>query len=281
VLRVLDLFSGIGGFSLGLKRTGGFRTICYCEIDLYCQEVLKARMQDGSLDMAPIWDDITKFEGQPWRGHADLVCGGFPCQDISSAGGMAGISGSRSSLWFEMGRIIREVRPQFAVVENVAGLSARGLGDVLGDLAESGYDTEWDGLPASAFGAPHERDRVFIVAYPHPNGESQRKRPLGKERGRLDNGSEATPADTQRRRLQGRIFGLPESTAIKSSPLCRTSLGTGVGKTWQTEPGESWLDDGLPNGLAEASSRSFGNAVVPQVVEWIGNRILKRIERRP
>lgn len=232
-------------------------------------------MRDGWLDTAPIHSDITRLDGKPWRGRVDLICGGFPCQDISSAGTMRGIAGPRSRLWYEMGRIIREVRPRWAIVENVAGLTSRGLGDILGGLASVGYGAEWDGLPASSFGAPHQRDRVFVVAYPNCEGRLQQEGAVCCERRRSNNGSSESAADPERRRLQGRIFGCARSPAIKPPPLRRTSLGTGVGETWQAEPGEGWLDDGLPSGLVEATSRGLGNAVVPQVVEWIGRRIVE------
>ena len=168
-LRVMDLFSGIGGFSYGFKKAGGFRTVAYCEIDPYCQAVLLARMRDGWLDTAPIHNDITKLDGKPWRGRVDVVTGGFPCQDISNAGKRAGIDGDRSGLWRDMGRLVCEVRPRYVVVENVESLLDRGMGRVLGDLAALGYDTDWSVLSACSVGAPHMRERVFIVA--HPSGE--------------------------------------------------------------------------------------------------------------
>ena len=159
MLTVLDLFSGIGGFSLGLERTGGFRTVAFCEIDPYCRKVLNKHWPE-----VPCYDDIRELR-LPTE-FADVVCGGFPCQDISTAGKGAGITGERSGLWVEMCRVIGEVRPRYAIVENVSALLGRGLGTVLGDLAQIGYDAEWHCIPASAVGAPHRRDRIWIVAYP-------------------------------------------------------------------------------------------------------------------
>jgi DNA (cytosine-5)-methyltransferase 1 len=161
-VRVLDLFSGIGGFSLGLERAG-MRTVAFCEIDPFCRAVL-AKHWPG----VPCHDDITTF--RPERGSADVVCGGFPCQDISVAGAGAGLSGARSGLWSELARVIGLVRPHFAIVENVSALLGRGLGTVLGDLASIGYDAEWHCIPAAAAGAPHRRDRIWIVAYPRVSG---------------------------------------------------------------------------------------------------------------
>lgn len=161
-MRVMDLFSGIGGFSLGLKWAGGFETTSFCEIDPYCQKVLAKHWPD-----VPIHGDITKRGFQ--EGEADVITAGFPCQDISFAGKGAGITGSRSGLWREVVRAIRVVRPRYAILENVAALLGRGLGRVLGDLAESGADVEWNSISASDAGAPHIRDRIWILA--HANGE--------------------------------------------------------------------------------------------------------------
>lgn len=164
-LRELALFAGAGGGILGGKLLG-WRTVCAVEIEPYCQEVLKARQRDGSLEPFPIWDDVRTFDGAPWRGYVDVITGGFPCQDISSAGRGAGIEGERSGLWRDMARIVGEVRPRFVLVENSPLLVSRGLAVVLGDLAAMGYDARWGCFRASDVGAPHERDRLFVAAYP-------------------------------------------------------------------------------------------------------------------
>lgn len=155
-MNVLDLFSGIGGFSLGLERAG-MRTVAFCEIDPFCRRVLAKHWPGVELH-----DDIETREFR--EGEADIVCGGFPCQDISNAGQRAGLAGERSGLWRHLLRAIRLVRPRYAIVENVAALLGRGMGDVLGDLAEIGHDAEWHCIPARAVGAPHIRDRVWIIA---------------------------------------------------------------------------------------------------------------------
>jgi DNA (cytosine-5)-methyltransferase 1 len=141
-MRELALFAGAGGGLLG-SRLLGWSTRCAVEIDPYCRSVLLARQRDGCLDRFPIWDDIRTFDGHPWRGEIDVVSGGFPCQDISSAGRGAGLSGERSGLWSEMLRVIGEIQPTFVFAENSPYLRTRGLGAVLQGLAHLGYDARW------------------------------------------------------------------------------------------------------------------------------------------
>jgi len=157
-----------GGGILGSELLG-HRTVCAVEIEKYPREVLLQRQRDGILPRFPIWDDICTFDGKPWRGIVDIVAGGFPCQDISSAGKGAGIEGERSGLWGQMARVVREVRPRFVFVENSPMLTSRGLYRVLGDLAELGYDARWCVLGADDTGAPHRRKRIWILAYPNPD----------------------------------------------------------------------------------------------------------------
>lgn len=165
MLRVLDLFSGIGGFSLGLERTGGFQTVAFCEIEPYCRRVLAKHWPE-----VPCYDDVRTLTAARLAADGiavDVICGGFPCQDVSRAGAGAGITGERSGLWREFARLIGEIRPKFALVENVAALLDDGMGAVCGDLADVGYDAEWSVVSACSLGAPHVRQRVFAVAYPH------------------------------------------------------------------------------------------------------------------
>lgn len=167
-MRAIDLFSGIGGFSLGLERAG-IETSCFCEVSPVCRHLLAHHWPETQ-----IYDDVTTLTAERLVADgtaADLLCGGFPCQDLSYAGKGAGLAGERSGLWFEIARLLRELRDlgrpvRFVVLENVSALLGRGLGTVLGDLAALGYDAEWDCIPASAVGAPHRRDRIWIVAYP-------------------------------------------------------------------------------------------------------------------
>ena len=163
-MNELHLFAGAGGGILGGILLG-HTCVCAVEIEPYCRRVLLQRQRDGILPKFPIWDDVRTFDGKPWRGKVDCVCGGFPCQDISTAGNGAGIDGDRSGLWEEMRRIIGEVRPRFALVENSPALTFRGLGRVLGDLADLGMDARWGVLGADAVGFPHHRARMWVVAY--------------------------------------------------------------------------------------------------------------------
>ena len=153
-----------GGGGILASRLLGFHTVGAVEIEPSAREMLLARQRDGVLPRFPIWDDVQSFDGRPWRGLVDVISGGFPCQDISCAGKGAGIEGSRSGLWREMFRIIREVRPRYAFVENSPMLVSRGLSVVLGDLAEIGYHAAWCVLGAADVGAPHKRDRIWILA---------------------------------------------------------------------------------------------------------------------
>jgi DNA (cytosine-5)-methyltransferase 1 len=162
-MNELALFAGAGGGILGGKLLG-WRTVCAVEWEPYPASVLVARQNDGLLPPFPIWDDVQTFDGKPWRGIVDVVSGGFPCQDISSAGQGAGIDGERSGMWREMARIIHEVQPRFAFVENSPMLTSRGLGTVLGDLASMGFDARWGVLGAADVGANHQRDRIWIIA---------------------------------------------------------------------------------------------------------------------
>ena len=168
-MNELALFAGAGGGLLG-GHLLGWRTVCAVEWDSYAASVLVTRQNDGCLPSFPIWDDVQTFDGRPWRGIVDVISGGFPCQDISSAGKGAGIDGERSGMWRHMARIIGEVRPKFVFVENSPLLVSRGLARVLGDLAEMGYDAKWGVLGAHHVGAPHKRQRVWIVAYPAKGG---------------------------------------------------------------------------------------------------------------
>ena len=174
-MRELALFAGAGGGILGGILLG-WRTVCAVEIDAYCRSVLLARQRDGMLPRFPIWDDVRTFDGRPWRGQVDVISGGFPCQDISSAGMRQGIKGPRSGLWAEYARVIGEIRPRYAVVENSPDLVARGLGNVLGDLASLGYNANWDCIPALAVGANHRRYRMFVLAHASSEGLERQNR---------------------------------------------------------------------------------------------------------
>jgi len=266
-LKVLDLFSGIGGFSLGLERTNGFRTVAFCEIDPFARRVLAKHWPQ-----VPIYDDVRELDAARLRADGitvDVICGGFPCQDISIAGKGAGLAGERSGLWREYARLVRELRPRYVVVENVAAMLGRGMGDVLGDLAEIGYDAEWHCIPASAVGAPHERDRVWIVAHPHDRQCLEPELALCAGRDAPGRGGEAVAdADRDGRQVRG------ADGRMGREPLAREIAlhGPRVGTAWSSEPDVGRVADGIPARVDRL--RALGNAVVPQIPEIIGRAIV-------
>ena len=267
-LKLLDLFSGIGGFSLGLERSGGFKTVAFCEIEEYPQAVLRKHWPK-----VPIYDDIRTLTAERLATDGiaiDAICGGFPCQDISTAGKGAGIDGERSGLWKEYARLIGELRPRYAIVENVAALLGRGLGRVLGDLAAVGYDAEWHCISASAVGAPHERDRVWIVAYPSSEGLEGLRSAFGTREEITDSGRLLARANAEA--IQ-RIHG------IQYKGLCAIIDRVDYWPAWggqqwpKTEPFICRVDDGIPDRVGRTSA--CGNAVVPQIPEIIGKAIME------
>ena len=174
-MNELALFAGAGGGILGGKLLG-WRTVCAVEWEPYPASVLCARQNDGLLPPFPIWDDVQTFDGKPWAGIVDVVSGGFPCQDISVAGKGDGLDGERSGMWREMARIIGEVRPKYAFVENSPMLVTRGLERVLADLTAMGYDSRWGVISAADIGAKHRRDRIWIVASSDSNKQHRRSK---------------------------------------------------------------------------------------------------------
>jgi DNA (cytosine-5)-methyltransferase 1 len=241
VLTVGSLFAGIGGFDLGLERAG-MRSVWQCEIDPYCQRVL-----------AKHWPDVLRVPdirdvGASTVPYADVICGGFPCQDLSYAGKGAGLDGERSGLWSEYARVIRELRPRYVLVENVAALLARGLHRVLADLAGLGFDAEWTTLRASDFGAPHARDRLWLVAY-------------------------AEGGDGPRTLLEAGQGWRPSSSARGLSRLAMAPGWQPRGFWGSTEPPTPLLVDGFPGCVAEVEA--LGNSLVPQIAEWLGHRIIE------
>lgn len=172
-LRVLDLFSGAGMFSLGLERTGGFSTAAFCEVDPYAREILRKHWPK-----VKCYEDVRTLTGEQ-VGTVDVICAGFPCQDLSVAGKGAGLGGDQSGLFTEILRLVGELRPRLLLLENVSALLGRGMGEVLGSLAALRYDAEWHCIPLTAIGAPHNRDRIWIVAYPQRDEQPRAEPRLG------------------------------------------------------------------------------------------------------
>lgn len=261
-LRELALFAGAGGGILGGTLLG-WRTVCAVECDPYAASVLCARQNDGLLAPFPIWDDVRTFEGGPWRGRVDVVSGGFPCQDVSAAGKGAGITGERSGLWMEMARIIGEVRPRYAFVENSSMLTVRGLGVVLGDLAALGYDARWGVLGAADVGAPHLRERIWIMA--ERRDVANHRRCEGKQRhdadvlGRRQNEAEQAG-------VGGGDVCHTDSERLERTELQRERIGkfAGFGDDgwWATEPDVGRVADGVAARVDRL--RCIGNGQVPQ-----------------
>ena len=266
-MNVLDLFSGIGGFSLGLERAG-MKTVAFCEIEPYCRAVLKKHWPD-----VPIYDDVRTLTSERLRADGitdiDVICGGFPCQDISAAGKQAGIDGGRSGLWGELARIIGDVRPRYAIVENVSALlsgdSGRWFGRVLGDLAAIGYDAEWHCIPASAVGAPHRRDRVWIISYASSAGRRKELRgahghesqDAGRDKENLHvisgNGTERNVADTACELPRGRRSIAEQIRIAEFTNQDWWDVEPDVGRSVDGFPG--WLDRFIGWGLTYEQSR--------------------------
>ena len=268
-----SLFAGIGGFDLGFERAG---MVCkwQVEIDDYATKVLQKHWPQVHRER-----DIRQC-GKHNLEPVDVICGGFPCQDISYAGLGAGLEGERSGLFFEAIRVVRELRPRIVVLENVAALLTRGLDRVLGTLAEIGFDAEWHCIPAAAVGAPHIRDRIFVVGYSDSSGRQARKQtesPVGygssaKSAGRHA-GAMADAENTNRRQNSSEA----RATRQEQGQQPRRTIGGRVSRVdwWETEPAVGRVADGIPNRVDRL--RGLGNAVVPQVAEWIGKRILEQL----
>ena len=241
-MNELALFAGAGGGILG-GMLHGWRTVAAVEIEDYPRRVLLQRQADGSLPRFPIWDDVRTFDGKQWRGKVNVVSGGFPCQDISAAGKGAGIEGERSGLWSEFARIIGEVRPRYVLVENSPMLVGRGLTRVLGDLAEMGYDARWGIIGAHHAGAPHKRDRIWIVGeladadtlgLPRPWAEQLTAGTAGCcEEGKTEEQQLPGP---ENERLLRRIGGGGNDSEQRESFDGREAVDA-CGKWWAVEPG--------------------------------------------
>lgn len=268
-MNELALFAGAGGGILG-GHLLGWNTVCAVELEEYPRNILLQRQRDGILPPFPIWDDVCTFDGTPWRGLVDVVSGGFPCQDISAAGKGAGINGSRSGLWKQMHRIICEVRPRYAFVENSPMLVRRGLGTVLGDLAEAGYHAAWCVLGADDCGAPHVRKRIWILARDIHHAWRFRGNPQKIQTGihgeettetqlRQPHGADCSPTpipDTDMQR-PGWRQPCPRSSEKSSTSRCSRNAW------WASEPGVGRVAHGVAHKMDRL--KAIGNGQVPLV----------------
>ncbi len=242
VINGLDLFSGIGGLALALGEW--VRPLAYCEKDEYAQAVLLSRMRGGQLPLAPIWNDVSTFNSADIPEVVDIVTGGFPCQDISVAGHGVGLDGKRSGLYWHLHRIIKDCRPSFVFLENVPAIRTRGLKDVVGSLAELGYDCRWDVISAREVGASFIGDRWFLLAA--ANGETLRLE-------------------------QGRREGQSGDDKTLDPPTCVQGL-----TPWTPERGFESRVFGVGNGIPFAvdRDRALGNAVVPAQAKIAFERLM-------
>jgi DNA (cytosine-5)-methyltransferase 1 len=244
------------------------RTAWFCEQDDYCRRVLNRHWPN-----VPVYPDVTQLRGSEVE-RVDVLAGGFPCQDLSLAGKGAGITGSRSGLWSEYARLICELRPRYVVVENVTALLGRGFGTVLGDLAALGYDTEWDCVPASAVGAPHRRDRVWLVAYPGGERfEEQRAAvTVQAQESAVERGGDLADAEGEpEREPSDETYPVAVGGEAWNEPVNGGQHGSGSG-WWEVEPALDRVVDGFPGRVDQLAA--LGNALVPQIAEWIGERIV-------
>lgn len=310
-LKVLDIFSGIGGFSLGLERAG-METIAFCEIDPHCREVLKKHWPNTVIfkDITKMFKPTIAWPKEKWgnlKSDIDVICGGFPCQDISVAGKQKGLEGERSGLWKEFHRIIKEVQPRYAIIENVANLRSKGLSQVIQDLWEIGYSCEWHIISASAIGAFHKRERIWIIAYPNstelweqPRGE------LGKEgEDKIQfgvNGKERTICNSSSKRCDGcarkerhvqtnkewddkkvhtqgeQCLSIPRENGQILSRRSIENIKSSYSKQWELVSRVRRVVNGLSKGMERDRKqriKQLGNAVVPQIPELIGREILR------
>jgi len=247
--ELLDLFSGIGGFSLGLEKSGKFKTVAFCEKEAYPRAVIKKHWPK-----IPMFEDIRDLN----KGVLDAfgikptaMCGGFPCQDISVAGKGAGLHGERSKLWFEYLRLIDEIKPNWVIIENVKRMQSKGLVTVMQGLDEVGYDAEWHIIAASHIGALHQRERVWILAYPKSANVSKS----------VISGS-----------IQNHEWGWGVVPTIGSVHLrCNKDSAK---KRKYLKPSNDFIIDGLSHGLVTKQLYHLGNAVHPGIVNFIGTQIV-------
>ena len=264
-----SLFAGIGGFDLGFERAG-MECKWQVEIDDYSTKVLEKQ-----------WPQVHRERDIRTVGNhnlepVDVICGGFPCQDISYAGLGAGLDGERSGLFFEAIRVVRELQPRIVVLENVAALLTRGLDRVLGTLAEIGFDAEWHCIPACSVGAPHIRDRVWVLAYAKSE-RCRETRQRGKRQAKRVGECGEVLANANEPRQQTRTNTKPNrepERCFKGFKFGRTSLQNR--RWWEVEPDVGRMANGIPSRVDRL--KGLGNAVVPQVAEYIGRQVVEAVK---
>ena len=265
MLNGLDLFTGIGGMSFGLR--GYIRPVAYCECEVYCQKVLLSRMATRELPNCPIWDDIRTLSGDEFRERIDIIYGGFPCQDISIAGNGKGLGGERSGLFFEMLRLAKEIEPKFIFIENVPAITTRGGLQIVKEIASLGYDCRWCVISAASIGAMHERKRWFLLAHSaSKKSDSQR---FGNEE-EYTMSSHCGINELCHSNSQPSEQAYPKTIADETR---QTAWGRPAGQCWPFASRDDWqktvsemgkCSDGIPNHVDRL--RALGNAVVPQQV---------------
>jgi DNA (cytosine-5)-methyltransferase 1 len=258
-MKVLDIFSGIGGIALGLERAG-FTIVGFCEKNPFCRKILNKHWPGMR-----IYDDVRSLTAQLLGDDGifpDMLAGGFPCTDLSVAGKGKGIDGPQSGLWWQYHRLVADIRPKLALVENVAAFRARGLVCVLRSLAGIGYDAEWHCIPACAVGAPHRRDRIWILAYPSGQQFARHQREVLRE-------PVGTDAEAGRQDIR---LADPEAGPVLAGPIEQNGW-------WQVKPRVGRVAFGIPARLDRVRLRALGNAAVPQIAELIGRAIVSACAR--
>lgn len=269
-MNELALFAGAGGGILG-SLLAGHGTVCAVEMEPYCREVLLRRQRDGVLPLFPIWDDVRTFDGRPWRGTVDRITAGFPCQPFSVAGSRRGQDDERN-LWPDTIRIIREVGPQFVLLENVPGLlSLDYFGQILGDLASAGLDAKWDVISAAEVGAPHLRKRLWIVAHAAGARLEDREPSTGHRQAEATSEPERQSSSFTLANASLQGLPLPQPQDLQGPRRRLEGRTTSQCRLWDSEPDVGRVVDGLPHRVDQL--RALGNAQVPRVAQTAWERL--------
>jgi len=270
-LNGLDLFSGIGGITLALQEW--VVPTAYCEIDPYCRGVLLSRMSEGKLPVAPIWDDVSTLKGTDIPVKPEIIYGGFPCQDISTAGCKSGLAGERSGLFYEIARLVDEIRPEFVFLENVAAIVSRGIDAVLGEFSKLRYNCRWGIVSARSLGAPHKRERWFLLA--HSNSERCYDWSDNRETRQVFADEEKNPEEIHEGGFEYvcELGQMGEILPGMGRALMARRKGTvSENNQWGTEPRICRVVDGLPDRVDRV--KALGNAVVPWQARVAFERLL-------